>query len=152
MQILEATESDYASHIEIILREHPKNIAEAQQISMQAAQLAADNEIHTNLPAGQNTPGHYFYALYDGGQKLGYLWLGIKNDLIFLYDIHIFADYRSKGYGTKTLDWIRNKACEDKCSAIWLHVFGHNNRAVDFYTRCGFGATNISMRQDISLP
>ncbi len=149
MNVIKASEEDFATHKSIILSEHPQAMARALSTSIEQAQVAVENEFTTNLPEGSETPGHFFYVVHHEDKVIGYLWLGIKNNFLYLYDIYIYENSRSQGFGTQLIDWIKNKALESKCSALWLHVFGENTRAIDFYRRCGFGATNVSMRMDI---
>ena len=80
--------------------------------------------------------------------KVGYLCLHkwSSGDTLFIADIYVFAPYRSQGFGTKALAWTRQKARRLGCTDIRLHVFGHNQGAIDLYPRCGFKATIVDMR------
>ena len=154
MQIHEATASDYQAHMALVAKTYPEGIAKAHNMSLESAKGLAEKQTIDNLPQGQDTKGNYFYVLKleKKGQKqvLGYLWLkDFDATYLCVFDIYIFKEYRSKGYGTQVMAWVTNKAKELHCKSVWLHVFGFNERAIKFYQQCGYGITDVNMRLDV---
>ena len=153
MRILKSTAREYALHMRILRRTFPIGLAEAGGIPPVDARKESAKKIRNLLPKGQKTSGHYFYAIHNGNNKIGYLWLMKQsNNQLFICDIYIFTRFRSKGFGSKTMAWIERTSRKFKCDQVRLHVFGHNRRGINFYKRCGFQSTNIIMRKKITEP
>lgn len=151
MRVLRSSPRDYASHMGILRRDYPVSNAEAHGMSLEDARKASAQEFRHLLPKGQQTPGQHFYALYTGERKVGYLWLmEAPNKTLFISDIYVFSQYRSKGLGAKAMKWVEGKARKLGSKRVRLHVFGSNHRAVAFYERCGFVPANIMMNKPVA--
>jgi len=134
----------------IFKREYPVEIAESSGITLEKAKKQAQKEIDELLPQGQKTPNNFFYTIFINDEIVGYIWL-LKHakSVLYISDIYIYSKYRSKGYGTRALSWISTKARRLEFQSIKLHVFGHNQRAIELYERTGFKATSVYMEQKV---
>ena len=79
----------------------------------------------------------YFYILSDK-QRAGYTALSLKEGYLFLSKIYIKKEYRHKGVGTKTFDFIRKYAQKNNYDTIRLTVKKDNKNSVDAYIKWGF--------------
>ena len=151
MKVLKSTAREYASHMRIAQHTYSIGLAKAQSLQLADAQERAARGICELLPKGRKTPHHYFYALHQGNSRIGYLWLQKQDDIyLFICDIYLFTRFRSKGFGSKTMAWIEQKARKLNCSEVRLHVYGHNFRAIYFYDRYGFESNHIFMRKKVA--
>ena len=69
--------------------------------------------------------------------KIGWLEYELFKDYIFLKQLHITPEYQNKGIGAKTINEIINYGRKNK-KDIYLEVFQHNDKALNFYTKIGF--------------
>ncbi len=149
MEIRDSTTEEFQIHRDWFLDSQAQNLVQAQGLEAGRARLAAEQEWDQHLPQGKDTGGHRFYTVLQSDNRAGFLWLGIKANQLFVYDLLILPDYRQQGLGTQVMQWLREFAVGQGCSAVWLHVFGHNERALRLYEKLGYRAINISMRLDI---
>jgi len=154
MKVLKSSPHEYAAHMRILHRHIPQGSVRVGtgSISIQEARKRLRERLSSFLPKGQKTPHHYFYTVYHGQTRIGYLWLQKRpderpNDWLWINHIYILSRFRSKGYGTKVIHWIESRARRLQCTDIGVDVFIHNTRAVDFYGRCGFAP--CAMRKQI---
>ena len=150
MKIQVASALDYQAHMALVSKTYPEGIARAHNISLKSAEELAQKHTVDDLPQGQKTQGNYFYVLLEEEQVLGYLWLkDFNGTYLCIFDIYIFEQYRQQGYGSQAMGWIKNKAKELSCPSIWLHVFGFNQAAINFYQKNGYLITEVNMRLDL---
>lgn len=71
------------------------------------------------------------------------------NDKGSIYDITIWEEHRSKGYGKKAMQEIEAFAKDKGIKSIGLHVFGHNKKARDLYEKVGYRETNSKMEKTL---
>jgi ribosomal protein S18 acetylase RimI-like enzyme len=105
-------------------------------------------EFESLLPEGLHTPNQYIWSLVDGGQKLGFLWVEIKDGRAFIYDFLIHEEYRGKGYGKQALAAMDEKLQLLNVKSVALHVFGDNITAQELYKKMGFEITNMHMQKN----
>ncbi len=89
-------------------------------------------------------PQNYFYALYDDEKFIGMLYYVTNEDNLLGCYLAIDDTIRSKGYGTKVLEWLKNQKsniylimesvdveCENKAQRISRQGFYERNGFVD---------------------
>jgi GNAT superfamily N-acetyltransferase len=62
---------------------------------------------------------------------------------IYVDDLVTSHDHRSKGYGKKILDWIKDYAIDQNCDNIHLDSGTFRHRAHKFYLNYGFDITSF---------
>lgn len=94
-------------------------------------------------------------------EKLGKAWVIYSNDVIvgyviltyifsfeykgkiaFLDELYIKENYRGKGIGKQTVDFIKEKASNQNTKLIFLEVENHNQNAQNLYLAKGFEIHN----------
>lgn len=110
------------------------------------------------LPQGLDTAGMYLYMIQESstGENVGYLWLHLPGDAAqtgnseaFLYEIAIFEPHQGRGLGKATMAAMEAEAARLGATAVSLHVFGHNARALGLYSKTGYQVTDYQMSKQI---
>jgi RimJ/RimL family protein N-acetyltransferase len=104
-------------------------------------------EFMSLLPEGVHSKNQYLWSILDGKNKIGILWVQIKNAKAFIYDFRIHEEFRGKGYGKQALaamdDWLKSIGVD----SVSLHVFGDNKTAQELYKKMGFVVTDMHMQK-----
>ena len=104
-------------------------------------------EFKTLLPDGVHTPNQYLWSLLDGEQKIGFIWVQVKDRKAFIYDFLVEEEFRGKGYGKQALAAMDEKLQSMDVESVGLHVFGDNVTAQELYKKMGFEITGIHMQK-----
>jgi ribosomal protein S18 acetylase RimI-like enzyme len=91
----------------------------------------------------QSDNGYEYYLIYDNNKPIGYI--GLQNDKVncemILSKLYILKYSRGKGFGTKAMDLIVNRAIELKIGKISLTVNRKNEKTIKLYKKYGFEIT-----------
>lgn len=112
----------------------------------------ADAQVRKFIPEGLKSPGHYFLYIVEGNQKVGDIWIEIRNRAeisAFLWNITIGENYRGKGYGKEAMKLMETFAGEKGAVKISLNVFGYNDIARNLYRKTGYREAAITMVKDL---
>ena len=91
-------------------------------------------------------PDSNFYFAFANDERIGYLKLNsgtaqtddqLKNALE-IERLYIDAHIQSKGFGGQMIQFAKEKADDGNYDWLWLGVWEHNLRAIQFYKRHGF--------------
>ncbi len=106
------------------------------------------NEVFTKkaLLKEVGTEGNIFLLAYDEGEPVGYVRMRhskkmpeLNNaDAIEIARIYATASSIGKGVGKALMERCIQIATEQNKDILWLGVWEHNQRAIDFYTKWGF--------------
>jgi ribosomal protein S18 acetylase RimI-like enzyme len=103
-----------------------------------------------NLPDGIHSKDQYLYSIIDErGDKIGVLWVQVKDQKAFIFDFVIDEAYRGKGYGKQALAAMDEKLKSMDVESVGLHVFGDNIIAQELYKKAGFQITDIQMKKTL---
>lgn len=103
----------------------------------------------------QNDQDLWFNILLDD-LKIGYLWIESKTDRseAFICDVHIFREFRGKGYGRRSILKTKELLLDIGASTVGLCVFRANSAARSLYISMGFkdkSFSEISNRYEMFL-
>ncbi len=96
----------------------------------------------------------YVFVIEDGGVIQGYaiLFVDLRDDCIHIARKRCYVDqfavkkeFRRQGIGSKLMQFIREYALENDCTAIELGVWYENYDAVDFYSKNGFVPRTLNL-------
>ncbi|MET8153960.1 GNAT family N-acetyltransferase [Actinoplanes sp. NPDC049668] len=128
--------------------EYARSVAASGQSAREAARIAADTYAQL-LPGEYDTPDHHFWYAYDGGQRVGFLWIKVTRDAAFVYNVAVEPGLRRRGHG-RAIMLAAERWCHDNgLTRIGLHVFAHNTGARALYERLGFAETGRNMAKDL---
>lgn len=82
--------------------------------------------------------GTLMYGYFVGGKLAGFLSIKILEDRCKLEDIIILPEYRSKGYGTRLLDFCKEKTLELGIRKVVLGMIDDNALLREWYVKNGF--------------
>jgi diamine N-acetyltransferase len=92
------------------------------------------------------TPDSIFFLAYDGDEPVGYVRMHqsanppelVNANAIEIARIYATTNVIGKGVGKTLMQQCIAIAMEKKKDTIWLGVWEHNQRAIDFYSKWGF--------------
>jgi ribosomal protein S18 acetylase RimI-like enzyme len=107
-------------------------------------------EFESYLPEGIRTQDQYLWSIVDDtGNKLGILWVQLKEQNAFIFDFVIDEEFRGKGFGKQALAVMDEKLKAMGANAVALHVFGDNVSAQELYKKVGYQVTGIHMKKTL---
>ncbi|MCM1010076.1 MAG: GNAT family N-acetyltransferase [Fusobacterium sp.] len=109
-------------------------ILSPEQIDYMVEKFQSESAITEQI---KNENYTYFYILCDG-EKAGYIGMSKKDDYLFLSKLYIKKDFRHKGIGTKSFDFIKDFAYKNNYLKIRLTVNKYNKNTIDAYEKWGF--------------
>lgn len=83
-----------------------------------------------------NSDNTDFYFIYVNNNRIGYVKLIKKNQHLLLQRIYIKKQMQTKGYGSKTIDLIKD--LYSNYNQIELNVSSSDSKAMNFYLKNGF--------------
>ncbi|MBU3676281.1 MAG: GNAT family N-acetyltransferase [Chitinophagaceae bacterium] len=100
----------------------------------------------STLEVEYNTENSNFYLLQWNNELVGYIklnWFKNQENLFSSHDveierIYILQSFQGKKIGTRTLQWIQHQAFIKGGDSLWLGVWEHNEKALQFYIKQGF--------------
>ncbi|ODG94090.1 hypothetical protein BED47_02380 [Gottfriedia luciferensis] len=102
------------------------------------------------LPEGENTENNYLKNIVLNEEKIGYIWYSINIKQVpnyaYLYEILIYPEYRGQGFGKESMRMCIKEINELGVDEVCLHVFGHNQSALNLYQQLGFEITDYNLK------
>ncbi len=147
------TETEFSRYREHSLEEYAQDIARNFKRPIEIVRSEAKEQVNRILKDGLSTQGHFLFNVIEKktGETIGQVWFNFEKDKkrAFLYDIIIHERYRGKGFGRKTLRLVEEKLREMGVSQLGLHVFAHNEVAINLYKTQGYYTTSFNMQKDL---
>jgi mycothiol synthase len=133
------TAEGFADWAESNVADFAKELMTAAAISWETAIEDAHKQFRELLPDGLATPGQNLWDALDGDQKVGLLWIAVRDENAgYVYDIAVDESQRGRGYGRATMDagavWCRDNGLK----RLGLNVFGQNVVARRLYDSLGY--------------
>jgi len=146
-------EDDFSLYRGSSLEDYAKDIARAFHRPVHEVRIEAMKQVKQLLKDGMATRRHHFLNVIDkkSGVTIGHVWFYVDKHKkrAFLYDILINAAYRGKGYGRETMQLLECKLKSVGISHLGLHVFAHNQVAINLYKNQGYYMASYNMQKDL---
>ena len=114
----------------------------------EGAKERSRKEFEHHLPDGIHSKDQYLYSIVaEEGNKIGVLWVQVKDRKGFIFNFVIDEEFRGKGFGKQALSALDEKLKSMDVESVALHVFGDNLSAQELYKKMGFQITGIHMRK-----
>lgn len=122
-------------------------------IDPEEARKKAEHDFPALLPDGAATEGQDLYAVADGGETVGVMWLSERDidggRALFVYDVRIDAERRGHGYGRAAMELAEAEAKRRGLERLALNVFGGNEVARNLYRSLGYTETAVFMMKGL---
>ena len=152
--LVEMDEMSFRGFADHLVHDYAADKVRAGTWSADEAEDRAAKEIEELLPAGTLTRDHYLYTVRDESvpAEVGKLWISLRDSgrTLWIYDISVHEKFRRRGYASRILRLVEDKARELGSAKVELHVFGHNHGARALYEQLGYTPTSIVMAKPVS--
>jgi GNAT superfamily N-acetyltransferase len=111
------------------------------------AKSEADHADH--LPQGLATPGTRLSALTHEGAKVGTLWVALRDEDAFVFDVEVEEEHRGHGHGRSLMLLAEAQAHEAGLNRIGLNVFAGNTPALRLYESLGYEPTTYYVYKEL---
>ncbi|MFC8367854.1 MULTISPECIES: GNAT family N-acetyltransferase [unclassified Streptomyces] len=109
------------------------------------ARAKAANDHAALLPDGHATEDMLFSVLEHEGTPVGTLWLSVRGERAYVFDVEADAAHRGRGHGRALMLLAEAQAVAAGNRTIGLNVFAGNTPAERLYDSLGYGTTQYSM-------
>ncbi len=86
----------------------------------------------------QMVEGYKYYFVYEDKMLVGYVVFAFKDDFLFLSKLYFIKKFRDKGFGRKTLKFLKIIAEKHQKTKIKLTVNKYNESSIQAYKNWGF--------------
>ncbi|NJP48947.1 GNAT family N-acetyltransferase [Streptomyces sp. SBST2-5] len=97
------------------------------------------------LPEGRATEGMLFSVLEHQGSAVGNLWLSVRGEQAFVFDVETRSAHRGRGHGRSLMLLAEAQAVAAGKRTIGLNVFAGNTPAERLYASLGYRTTRYAM-------
>ena len=151
VKLIKMQQEDFEPYLERGIREYAADHVRNGNWSAEEAVERSKKEFEQLLPDGVNSKDQFLYSIVDepDGNKIGLLWVQVKDQKAFIYDFILDEAFRGKGYGKQALIAMDEKLKSMNVESVGLHVFGDNITAQELYKKMGYQITGIHMKKEI---
>jgi ribosomal protein S18 acetylase RimI-like enzyme len=134
-------------------RNYVESIEHAAGLPHDLAVEKARRDFEALWPDGRPAPGQLFYAVEEGGERVGYLWLAERENqgrrVIWIYDVEIDEAHRGRGLGRQAMLLVEEETRALGLGRVELNVFGGNGIARNLYRSLGYEESAVWMGKDL---
>ncbi|MFF6917394.1 GNAT family N-acetyltransferase [Streptomyces sp. NPDC012466] len=109
------------------------------------ARAKSERDHATLLPDGLATPGMLISVVEHLGTPVGTLWLAVREDNAFVFDVEADAAHRGKGHGRTLMLLAEAQTIAEGRRTLGLNVFAGNTPAERLYASLGYETTQYAM-------
>ncbi|MEV7793912.1 GNAT family N-acetyltransferase [Streptomyces sp. NPDC087512] len=113
-------------------------------MSEAAARAKARHDHETLLPDGLDTENMLFSVVEHDGDRVGTLWLALRDDQAFVFDVETDPARRGRGHGRTLMLLAEAQAIAAGRRLLGLNVFAGNTPAERLYESLGYETTRRS--------
>ncbi len=154
IKLKKMTEEEYLNYMKTALPSYAEEKIKGEGFSAEDALKVAQDSYKRLLPQGLSTENQFLFSVIESGSNkvIGTLWFAKKvehsKSYAFIYDIILSPEMRGKGLGKMLITLTESEVRKLGLNSIGLHVFGHNEIAIQLYEKTGFRTTNRIMVKD----
>jgi RimJ/RimL family protein N-acetyltransferase len=154
--LVEMDETSFRGYTDHLVHDYAADKVKSGVWSADEAEDRAAKELEGLLPDGTLTRDHYLYSVRDESvpAEVGILWISPRDSgagrTLWIYDVIVRDGFRRRGYASRILHLVEDKARELGAAKVELHVFGHNHGARALYEKLGYTPTSIVMAKPVT--
>ena len=143
LELKPMNQDQYNNYITYSKNNYAQEIIKSRGIGIEEAMQITNKEYDALLSDGLKSKNQYLYTIKnDTNENIGIIWFSSDSNHgdneLFLCDIEINKEFRGKGYGRESMDFLESKVKEFNMHTISLHVFLHNKIACSLYNKIGY--------------
>ncbi len=156
IELVSMDDQDLKDYLKTAIENYANEKVKSGNWGQKDAVERSKEEFKRLLPDGIRTKGQHLFVVREKntGTKVGMIWVGIRESAdeisgAWIWDFLIYEEERGKGYGRETLRALDVALSELGQRIVSLHVFGHNEIAIELYKKSGYKTTNLVMSKEI---
>ena len=155
VRLVELGDAPYRQYRRDLVRDYAADKVRAGAWTQAEAVDRAARDVDELLAEGPARQGHFLCAVRDDSTdaEVGTAWFALRDSgvgrSVWIYDLIIHENSRRKGYASRTLELVEDRAKELGAKRVELHVFGHNHMARTLYEKMGYNETSITMAKQV---
>ncbi|MFC7307736.1 GNAT family N-acetyltransferase [Streptomyces monticola] len=102
------------------------------------AHIKSETDHARLLPNGKATPGTWLSTLTHEGVDVGTLWLAVRDEEPFVFDVRVEEEFRGHGHGRSLMLLAERQAREAGADELGLNVFAGKTPALRLYESLGY--------------
>ncbi|MFI8188878.1 GNAT family N-acetyltransferase [Streptomyces sp. NPDC085946] len=138
------TEAEFGPWLDQARRDYARDWAE-RGVPEDEARAKSERDHATLLPEGRTTPGMFLSVLEHAGTPVGTLWLAVRDDGAFVFDVEAHAGHRGKGHGRTLMLLAEVQTLAEGKRTLGLNVFAGNTPAERLYASLGYETTQYTL-------
>ena len=142
-------QDDFERFLERGIREYAEDHVRNGNWPAEDALERSRKEFEHYLPEGIHSKDQYLWSIQNGDDKIGVLWVQVRDSKAFIFNFVIDEEFRGKGFGKQALVALDEKLKSLNVESVALHVFGDNVNAQELYKKMGFKTVSINMKKDL---
>lgn len=142
-------QDEYAAWLGAHADGYAEGLAAFAGLDADEARRKAEADLATVLADGLATNGVAIWAVEVEGEQIGSVFLGIRDEGAWLYDITIDESRRGKGHGRAAMLALEDEVRRLGHRSLGLNVWGGNEIARGLYRSLGFAETSVHMRKEL---
>lgn len=148
------SQADFDTYCGWAISEFAREVSRSRGLPAEEGLAEARKSFAALFPGGNvGSADQSLFFVEAGGETVGTLHFGIRRDrpkpYLYVWDIHIDAEHRGKGYGEATFRLVEKLGKEMGLTELKLHVFGHNTVARALYQKLGFMPESIVLGKNL---
>lgn len=119
---------------QVIWTEHYTPIIGEKQVAYMLKSFHSPSTIFDQI----NSEGYLYYLIYKDSSAIGYFAIQTREEELFLSKFYILKEFRSKGIGKQSIEFIKNLHLQFQFKKIVLTVNKNNLDTISSYKKFGF--------------
>ncbi|MEU1851694.1 GNAT family N-acetyltransferase [Streptomyces sp. NPDC019990] len=140
------TEAEYGPWLEKRREHHARSWIE-RGVPEADARAEPERDHAGLLPEGLATPGHLVSVLEHESTPVGTLWLALREDDAYVFDVETHAAHRGRGHGRTLMLLAEAQTIVEGRRAIGLDVYTDNDPAERLYASLGYETEQYTLHK-----
>jgi ribosomal protein S18 acetylase RimI-like enzyme len=125
-------------------------LVEHARLSRAQAEAKVERDVPAVLPHGLATENVHVWVVEADGRRVGTVFVGVRDNAAFLYDITIDEAERGRGHGRSAMLALEGEVRALGYDRLALNVWGGNDVARGLYRSLGVSEDSVHMSKPLS--